>query len=102
MKNWWILLVQSFTALMPLLMASSAFGLGRRHWSSQQCYLHSLHTLSVVLFNGHKMAVVVVVDSNDFDVNQHYSSVFFICFSHISVVLTEMRVLSSYRNYGNV
>jgi len=43
----------------------------------QQCYLHSLHTLSVVLFNGHKMAVVVVVDSNDFDVNQHYSSVFF-------------------------
>jgi len=34
------LLVQSFTARMPLLMATSAFGLGRRHWSSpQQCYL---------------------------------------------------------------
>jgi len=33
--------VQSFTARMPLLMATSAFGLGRRHWSSpQQCYLH--------------------------------------------------------------
>jgi len=33
--------VQSFTARMPfLLTASSAFGLGRRRWSSpQQCYL---------------------------------------------------------------
>jgi len=32
--------MQSFTALMPLLMATSAFGLGRRHWSSpQKCYL---------------------------------------------------------------
>ena len=44
-KNWRIFLVQSFTACMPLLMAASAFGLGRRHWSSpQQCYLHCLHT----------------------------------------------------------
>jgi len=34
-KNWMILLVQSFTAHMPLLMATSAFGLGRRHWRSQ-------------------------------------------------------------------
>ena len=33
--------MQSFTARMPLLMATSAFRLGRRHWSSpQQCYLH--------------------------------------------------------------
>jgi len=45
-KNWTILLVQRFTARMPLLMATSEFGLGRRCWSSpQQCYLHYLHTL---------------------------------------------------------
>ena len=44
-KNWRILLVQSFTARMPLLTATSAFGLGRRRWSSpQQCYLHGLCT----------------------------------------------------------
>jgi len=42
-KNWRILLVQSFTVRMPLLTATSAFGLGRRRWSShQQCYLHRL------------------------------------------------------------
>jgi len=35
--------VQSFTAHMPLLTATSTFGLGRRCWSSQQCYLHCLH-----------------------------------------------------------
>jgi len=29
-KNWRILLEQSFTARMPLLMAASIFGLGRR------------------------------------------------------------------------
>ena len=45
-KNWRISLVQSFTACMPLLTATSALGLGRRRWSSpQQCYLHCLHTL---------------------------------------------------------
>ena len=33
-KNWTISLVQSFTAHMPLLTATSAFGLGRRRWSS--------------------------------------------------------------------
>jgi len=32
------LLVQSFTAHMPLLTAASAFGLGNRRWNSQQCY----------------------------------------------------------------
>jgi len=33
--------VQSRTARMPLLMATKAFGLGRRRWSSpQQFYLH--------------------------------------------------------------
>ena len=32
-------MVQSFTARMPFLTATSAFGLGRRCWSSpQQCY----------------------------------------------------------------
>ena len=38
--------MQSFTARMPLLMATRAFGLGRRRWSSpQQCYLHCLRAL---------------------------------------------------------
>ena len=32
-KNWRILLVQSFTARMPLLTTTSTFGLGRRRWS---------------------------------------------------------------------
>jgi len=37
-NNWRILLVQSFTAHMPLLTATSSFGLERRRWSSpQQC-----------------------------------------------------------------
>jgi len=36
-KFWNILLVQSFTAHMPLLTATSAFRLRRRHWRSQQC-----------------------------------------------------------------
>jgi len=45
--HWRILLVQSFTARMPLLTTTSAFGLGRRCWSfPQQCYLHCLRTLS--------------------------------------------------------
>ena len=45
-KNWRILWVQSFTAHMPLLTATSTFGLGRRRWSSpQQCYLHCLRTI---------------------------------------------------------
>ena len=45
-NNWRILLVQSFTAHMPLLTATSAFGLGRRRWSSpRQCYLHCLHIM---------------------------------------------------------
>jgi len=40
-----ILLVPSFTARMPLLTATSAFGLGRRRWSSpQQRYLHLSRT----------------------------------------------------------
>ena len=38
-------MVQSFTACMPLMTATSTFRLGRRRWSSpQQCYLHCLHT----------------------------------------------------------
>ena len=48
LKTGGILSVQSFTARMPLLTATSVFGigLGRRRWSSpQQCYLHCLHTL---------------------------------------------------------
>ena len=38
--------MQSFTTYIPLLTATSAFGLGRRRWSSpQQCNLHCLCTL---------------------------------------------------------
>jgi len=51
----------SFTAHMPLLMATSMFGLERRRWNSpQQCYLHCLHspylTCSQIWFqiNGNK------------------------------------------------
>ena len=45
-KNWRISFVQSFTARMPWLTATTAFRLGRRCCSSpQQCYLHSLCTL---------------------------------------------------------
>ena len=43
LKNCRILLVQSFTARMPLLMATSTFVLGRIRWScTQQCYVHCL------------------------------------------------------------
>ena len=45
-KNWRTLLEQRFTACMPLLMATSAFGLKRTVQSSPQwCYLHSLCTV---------------------------------------------------------
>jgi len=38
-KNWRILLEQYFTAHMPLVMATNAFGIGRKCWSSpQHCY----------------------------------------------------------------
>jgi len=37
---------RSFIANVPLLTATSAFRLGRRHQSSpQRCYLHYLHTM---------------------------------------------------------
>ena len=46
-KNWRILSVQSFTARMRLLAATSTFGLGKGRWSSpQQCYLHCLDTVN--------------------------------------------------------
>jgi len=42
-----ILLVQSFTACVPLLTAASTFGLRRKRWSSsQQRYLHCLCTVA--------------------------------------------------------
>ena len=50
--------MQSFTARMLLLKATSTFGLERRRWSSpQQCCLHCLRTLlslyhSVILYTG--------------------------------------------------
>ena len=41
--------MQSFTARMPLLMATSTFVLGQRRWSSpQQCHLHCLHTVHLI------------------------------------------------------
>jgi len=39
-------MVQSFMACMHLLSATRAFGFGRRCWSSQQCYLCCLCTLT--------------------------------------------------------
>ena len=44
-KKWKIMLEQSFTVHMPLLMSTCAFGLVRRCTSSPQCcYPHCLHT----------------------------------------------------------
>ena len=46
-ENWRILLVQKLYCRMPLLTPTSAFGLGRRRWSSpRQCYL--LYTVSAL------------------------------------------------------
>jgi len=43
----------SLTARMPLLMAISTLGLGRKRWSSlQHCYLHCLRTLVCMLVTG--------------------------------------------------
>ena len=39
--------MQSFTPRMPLLKATIVFGLGRRRWSSQQCYLRCLRALKL-------------------------------------------------------
>jgi len=41
-KNWRILLVQSFTARMPLLMATSAFRLDWRGWGSLNSIIYTL------------------------------------------------------------
>jgi len=62
-KNWRILLVQSFTACMPLLTATSTFRLGRRHWSSpQQCYLHCLYThLAVAVLSSEMLLFVLSI-----------------------------------------
>jgi len=50
-KNRSILLEQSFTAYMPLLMATSTFGWGKRSQSSPlHCYLQCLHTLNKLLY----------------------------------------------------
>ena len=40
--------MQRFTAHVPLLKTTSAFGIGRRRWSSpQQCYLHCLRAIAI-------------------------------------------------------
>jgi len=45
-KSWRILLERSFTAHMPLLMATSTFKQGKRHCDSVQwCYVHCLLTV---------------------------------------------------------
>ena len=36
---------------MPLLAATSAFKLGRRRWSSQQCYLHRLRAIADIVYS---------------------------------------------------
>jgi len=55
-KNW-------RTACMPLLTATSAFGLGRRHWSSpQQSYLHCLYThLAVAVLSSEMLLFVLSI-----------------------------------------
>jgi len=61
-KNWRILLVQSFTSRKPLLTATSAFELGRRCQSlPQQCYLHFLHAIVFRVKNSHKVSESVRV-----------------------------------------
>ena len=63
-KNWRILLVQSFTACMSLLTATSAFGLWRRCWSyPQQCYLHCLHAINYVRCYVHMTTNLLYIDS---------------------------------------
>jgi len=55
--------VQSFTARMPLLTAASAFGLGRRCWSSrQQCHLHCLRVGSNPQFSQSRGALDIEAD----------------------------------------
>jgi len=55
-----MLLVQSFTARMPLLTAASAFGLERRRWSSpQQCYLLCLRNKTKIKLNQKTQASLI-------------------------------------------
>ena len=57
--------MQSFTVHMPLLVATSAFGLGRRRWSSpQQCYLHYVLTLVVCIL---QLCVMALCDGQAVD-----------------------------------
>ena len=53
--------MQSFTARMPLLTATSGFGLGRRRWSSQQCYLHCLRTAKCSTWNASSACLLTAV-----------------------------------------
>jgi len=43
-----ILLEQSFTAHVPMLMVASTFGLGSTCWSSRHCYQHKLEIVVVM------------------------------------------------------
>jgi len=56
-----ILLVQSFTAHMPLLMATSTFVLWRRRWSSPQQF--SLHCLPTLLLACYTSTTCLVINS---------------------------------------
>jgi len=65
-KNWKILLEQSLTACMPLLTATSAFGLQRRCWSSPQlCYLHHHHSIKSIKWNWKFFEVTATQDMWD-------------------------------------
>jgi len=64
-KNWRILLVWFY---MPLLTTTSAFGLGRRRWSSQQCYLQCNDARNSV----HRKTRMTVVGETTLQHGQHW------------------------------
>jgi len=65
-KNQRILYERNFPACMSLLMAASAFGLGRRNWSSLwRCYFYQLCTSWIALFvNGWRATLLWLLFRN--------------------------------------
>jgi len=75
--------VQSVTARLPLLMATSTFGLGRRRWSSaQQCYLRCLSTMSLSRC-GKKLNFILVITCDTAVIDVHILVAY--CFGSLEV-----------------